>query len=85
MIKKVIKLKSGDCVDQKIVIIAFEVEVFDENLSRGLETPEYMFIARKTQNLSVLEMTSIEKKCIWMPFLEDKILVVPLVNTMETD
>lgn len=85
MVQKLIKVQKSDCINPNVVIVARQVNVLHVNLSRGVETPNYMFIVRKTPNLTVFETSSIDKKCIYRPVTEEEGLVVPLVNKMETD
>lgn len=85
MIDKLIKFQTGQCEDEKVAILAKQIEVLNESLGRGIPTPRYIFIGRQSPNLTILNETVINQKCICMPFSEGKVVVIPLVNRMETD
>lgn len=85
IVNKVIRLTVESSADEQVVIVAQKVKVLKERLSRFIDTPDFFFIANETNDLSILDTSSINRKCICLPFRENKIVVVPLVNNIETD
>lgn len=85
IVDKVIKLTLENSDDERVVIIARKIEVLNKQLTRHVETPNCVIVGRQTNDLSIVDASSISRKCVYMVLEEEKIIVIPVVNSIETD
>lgn len=70
------------------VVLGKKLQIMDEELNKyksDISTKMFSFIARETNNDISCFPSDFDKKCCNMLFKEDKLYIVPLVNTVEID
>lgn len=84
MIDKVIYLRCQTTNEDKVVALAMEVELSDRSSSRDVLS-RFIYFGQQLNDISILEISRIQKKCVYIPTQNDRVMVIPIVNTMETD
>lgn len=69
------------------VILGKKLQIMDEEFCKhkDISTKMFSFIARETNNDISCFPSDIDKKCCNMLYKNDKLYIVPLVNTVEID
>lgn len=84
-IDKIVGLRLANLGNQKIVVIAKEIEVLEERLCRFIENPDFVFVGKQKSDMIILDISTIKQKCVLLPYKEDRVVVIPIVNCIETD
>lgn len=84
LIDKVIYLRCQTTNEDKVVALAMEVELSDRSSSRDVLS-RFIYFGQQLNDISILEISRIQKKCVYIPTQNDRVMVIPIVNTMETD
>ncbi|XP_029176567.1 uncharacterized protein LOC114944694 isoform X2 [Nylanderia fulva] len=69
------------------IVLGKKFQILDEELCKhkGISTKMFSFIARETNNDIICFPSDFDKKCCSIFYKEDKLYIVPLVNTVEID
>ena len=64
-----------------------KLQVTNEELCKVMNysSKDFIFIEKPISSLVCIEMSSIEKKCIAVPYTSGYLCLIKLVNTKETD
>ncbi|XP_067212377.1 uncharacterized protein [Linepithema humile] len=87
IISDLILLKTSDLQTKKYIVLGKELQIIDEEVCKykTISSKMFSFIARHTNNDVCNFLSAIRKKCVYIPYKDDKLCIIPLVNTLETD
>lgn len=71
----------------EIIALCFEFQKLNEVVCKNnnYSSSSFSVIVKETENIKIIRPSKIENKCICIPYGEEKLCLMPLVNTMETD
>lgn len=88
LINRMFKVKCNDSDIEKKVLLGFKINILEEEYLckvENLSSSSFMFIGKKTDDIDVIDVSLIEKKCVYMEMENNKVCIVPVVNNLETD
>lgn len=85
---KLIKFNLHGSEEEKVVALALKIDIYpNEYLCKvgKISTSSFLHIGKQTQDICIIDVSSLEMKCLCMPYGVGRVCVQPLVNKIETD
>jgi len=73
--------------EKRYVVVGKAFDLCSETLctTNNVNSSKYSYIAQETNNIVTCLLDQIDKKCIIVPYCDNKHCIIPLVNVFETD